>query len=1115
MNRTRLASALFLVALSVTWAGRASAACGDGALDGGETCDDGNLASGDGCAGICQYEAGFRCTGSPSLCCFADAARGFSLIGSASIDAATSEITLTPAAGLELGYAWFQRPLDFSGDFSLNLKLYLGDSDGGADGGTVLFQRDPRGLAATGLPGGELGAALIEPVVGIEFDTWDNGLEYGDIFDDHTSIFFGAPNGGAGPEGQRTNAACLNDACDDFEDGVYHSFAVTWTAATTTMRVAVDGVERLALSEDLIDNYFAGDPTGIWFGFAASTGGSYNLQKFCPQAPSGFTAPSDEDADGVDDSEDLDDDNDGLADAEETRGILPHDPSADHDTDGIKNWLDPNYWADVVEEPASCADVVAPIGECDRAAPEIDLDGDGAPNHLDEDSDADGLTDAAEAPGTDEDGDGVPDDCGEVDASGVCEGGLVVVPADSDSDTDPDYLDADDDGDDIPTRTECPAAAPCPDSDGDGVPDQLDQDADNDGTPDREDGTPTSPCSPDPSAVACPSGDSDGDGVPNGIECAAGFECADTDGDGVPDPLDDDSDDDGVDDGDDDARLDPTVCRDADGDSCSDCRNTGADRSGGDELDDGEDTDGDGSCNEGDADNDDDGVFDESDAAPNDARACRDTDLDGCDDCSNTGPNESGGDAADDGPDADGDGECDPSDGDDDDDGVLDAADVAPLDPNRCRDLDLDQCDDCTRTGADRSGGDTTDDGADTDGDGRCDAGETDIDGDGVRDPFDADQDNDGVPNAMEGAADTDADGVADAADLDSDADGIPDVVEQGFGDHDADGDGRLDDDDDADGDGLADAVDSAPADANVTTLSVPELNSDGDGQPDRLDSDSDDDGASDHDERYDGDEDGFADVTRLDRDADGDGFDDAFDLDQGGSYPDPPNTDARGPANFIDPDDDGDGLLSRFEDLNENGTPADDHTDGDDHPNFLDADDDGDGRPTAEENADPNADGDPSDALDLDLDGVDDYLDAVVTEPPGAGGAGGGSAGGASGEGATPGDGGIGGDGQAAGGVSGAAGNVAGGEAGTDGGSVGAAGDPSSGASAGGPSGGGGTSSGEAGSRSGAGTGRKRSVAGGGLSCALASTRDEGARRTLGFVVFTIAVSWLRRRRR
>ncbi len=78
--------------------------------------------------------------------------------------------------------------------------------------------------------------------------------------------------------------------------------------------------------------------------------------------------------------------------------------------------------------------------------------------------------------------------------------------------------------------------------------------------------------------------------------------------------------------------------------------------------------------------------------------------------------------------------------------------------------------------------------------------------------------------------------------------------------------------------------------------------------------------------------------------------------------------------------DHDGDGILSRFEDLNGDGrfsslNGADD-TDGDTGLNYLDSDDDNDGIPTRLENADPNGDGNPSDARDTDGDGIPDYLD-------------------------------------------------------------------------------------------------------------------------------------------
>ena len=42
--------------------------CGDGVLTSSETCDDGGTAAGDGCSATCQIEAGWICSGAPSVC---------------------------------------------------------------------------------------------------------------------------------------------------------------------------------------------------------------------------------------------------------------------------------------------------------------------------------------------------------------------------------------------------------------------------------------------------------------------------------------------------------------------------------------------------------------------------------------------------------------------------------------------------------------------------------------------------------------------------------------------------------------------------------------------------------------------------------------------------------------------------------------------------------------------------------------------------------------------------------------------------------------------------------------------------------------------------------------
>jgi hypothetical protein len=88
----------------------------------------------------------------------------------------------------------------------------------------------------------------------------------------------------------------------------------------------------------------------------------------------------------------------------------------------------------------------------------------------------------------------------------------------------------------------------------------------------------------------------------------------------------------------------------------------------------------------------------------------------------------------------DGDALGDVCDDDDDNDGVTDAADTSPLDPDVCADADVDGCDDCA-VGVDDFGplADNlpANDGTDTDADGLCDAGDPDDDNDGIDDELD------------------------------------------------------------------------------------------------------------------------------------------------------------------------------------------------------------------------------------------------------------------------------------------------------------------------------------------------------------------------------------------
>lgn len=177
----------------------------------------------------------------------------------------------------------------------------------------------------------------------------------------------------------------------------------------------------------------------------------------------------DHDGDGVPDDVDLDDDNDGIPDRIELGGT---DLSLDEDEDGVQDFEDPDF----VDCPDSDSN-----GICDSLPMLVDFDGDGIPNHLDLDSDGDGVSDLREAGGADTDGDGRIDNFTDVDGNGL-DDAIMASPLprpDTDGDGKPDHLDADDDGDGISTRDEDRnrnGNYDDDDLDGDGVPDYLDAD---------------------------------------------------------------------------------------------------------------------------------------------------------------------------------------------------------------------------------------------------------------------------------------------------------------------------------------------------------------------------------------------------------------------------------------------------------------------------------------------------------------------------------------------------------------------------------------------------------------------------------------------------------------
>lgn len=214
---------------------------------------------------------------------------------------------------------------------------------------------------------------------------------------------------------------------------------------------------------------------------------------------------------------DIDDDNDGIPDYVEMNNPLA---LGDHDSDGNLNWNDAQYPGYVDNNADGFNDNFDPGGDADNDGvpnfydvnfpgyvdsnsdgvnDNMDKDLDGIPNHLDLDSDNDGIPDTAESFGVDANGDGIIDNYTDTDNdgfsqnvdannTGVTNSALGLGALDTDGDGLPNYLDLDSDNDGIPDITEAfgtDAANSArvnvfADSDADGYADTLDADVGND-----------------------------------------------------------------------------------------------------------------------------------------------------------------------------------------------------------------------------------------------------------------------------------------------------------------------------------------------------------------------------------------------------------------------------------------------------------------------------------------------------------------------------------------------------------------------------------------------------------------------------------------------------------
>ncbi|MDC1439302.1 hypothetical protein N8151_02000, partial [Flavobacteriaceae bacterium] len=180
--------------------------------------------------------------------------------------------SLTPDLGTKRGMVWFQNKLDLRVSFSLDVDLFLGNNDNGADGIAFVIQNISTSQGSTG---GGLGYQGINPSYAIEMDTYHNGSPRdGNSPSDHIAFVNDGTANLAPTSGDLIQVSNL-------ENGEWHNIVINWNPVTTRLDYTFTRTGGGTYSDfktiDLIGDVLNSN-IGYW-GFTAATGGAKNLQQ--------------------------------------------------------------------------------------------------------------------------------------------------------------------------------------------------------------------------------------------------------------------------------------------------------------------------------------------------------------------------------------------------------------------------------------------------------------------------------------------------------------------------------------------------------------------------------------------------------------------------------------------------------------------------------------------------------------------------------------------------------------------------------------------------------------------------------------------------------------------
>ena len=192
--------------------------------------------------------------------------KDFTLTGTAEVSGGET-IMLTDNLLWQGGAMWYQNDIDLSDPFSMDMEIYFGCSDGGADG--IVFMLHPE--LSTGFRGEGMGFGGLYPSFGVEMDTYQN-FHLADPHYDHVALM---AHGTLRHQFGLTGPVPLDPELGNVENCAYHKVKVDWDPSSQIFTFTFDNKERIKQKLDLVDDIFDGNPNVYW-GFGSATGGKRN-----------------------------------------------------------------------------------------------------------------------------------------------------------------------------------------------------------------------------------------------------------------------------------------------------------------------------------------------------------------------------------------------------------------------------------------------------------------------------------------------------------------------------------------------------------------------------------------------------------------------------------------------------------------------------------------------------------------------------------------------------------------------------------------------------------------------------------------------------------------------